>query len=128
MADFEVGEGDRVIPTTRHPIRFSETPVQYAGAPPLHLGELSLWGPGAGSFSIANDDCSARTVSPGENCRLSVRFSLSRRGPRAAYLQVPTLRGGSFWVQLSADVPAQMTDISTSSSVIRWCAGHPCPG
>jgi crotonobetainyl-CoA:carnitine CoA-transferase CaiB-like acyl-CoA transferase len=42
----EVGEGDRAIPTTRHPIRFSGTPVQYAGAPPLldeHGEELRAW-------------------------------------------------------------------------------------
>ena len=30
----EVGEGDRAIPTTRHPIRFSATPVTYGGPPP----------------------------------------------------------------------------------------------
>jgi crotonobetainyl-CoA:carnitine CoA-transferase CaiB-like acyl-CoA transferase len=42
----EVGEGDRVIPTTRHPIRFSGTPVQYAGAPPLldeHGDDVRAW-------------------------------------------------------------------------------------
>jgi crotonobetainyl-CoA:carnitine CoA-transferase CaiB-like acyl-CoA transferase len=42
----EVGEGDRAIPTTRHPIRFSQTPVQYGGAPPLldeHGEELRAW-------------------------------------------------------------------------------------
>ena len=42
----EVGEGDRAIPTTRHPIRFSGTPVQYGGAPPLldeHGEELRAW-------------------------------------------------------------------------------------
>ncbi len=42
----EVGEGDRAIPTTRHPIRFSGTPVAYGGAPPLldeHGEELRAW-------------------------------------------------------------------------------------
>jgi crotonobetainyl-CoA:carnitine CoA-transferase CaiB-like acyl-CoA transferase len=42
----EVGEGDRVIPTTRHPIRFSETPVSYSLAPPEldeHGEELRKW-------------------------------------------------------------------------------------
>ncbi|WP_371779698.1 CaiB/BaiF CoA transferase family protein [Streptosporangium subroseum] len=42
----EVGEGDRAIPTTRHPIRFSETPVTYTLPPPEldeHGAELRRW-------------------------------------------------------------------------------------
>jgi crotonobetainyl-CoA:carnitine CoA-transferase CaiB-like acyl-CoA transferase len=42
----EVGEGDRAIPTTRHPIRFSSTPVDYALPPPgldEHGAELRAW-------------------------------------------------------------------------------------
>jgi crotonobetainyl-CoA:carnitine CoA-transferase CaiB-like acyl-CoA transferase len=42
----EVGEGGRTIPTTRHPIRFSETPVSYALPPPEldeHGAELRKW-------------------------------------------------------------------------------------
>ncbi|GGO61057.1 CaiB/BaiF CoA transferase family protein [Nonomuraea cavernae] len=42
----EVGEGERAIPTTRHPIRFSETPVGYALPPPEldeHGAELRAW-------------------------------------------------------------------------------------
>jgi crotonobetainyl-CoA:carnitine CoA-transferase CaiB-like acyl-CoA transferase len=42
----EVGEGDRAVPTTRHPIRFSETPVGYRLPPPEldeHGEELRHW-------------------------------------------------------------------------------------
>jgi crotonobetainyl-CoA:carnitine CoA-transferase CaiB-like acyl-CoA transferase len=42
----EVGEGDRAVPTTRHPIRFSETPVAYTLPPPEldeHGAELRTW-------------------------------------------------------------------------------------
>ena len=42
----EVGEGERAIPTTRHPIRFSVTPVQYRLPPPQldeHGAELRKW-------------------------------------------------------------------------------------
>jgi crotonobetainyl-CoA:carnitine CoA-transferase CaiB-like acyl-CoA transferase len=42
----EVGEGDRATPTTRHPIRFSATPVEYALPPPEldeHGAELRKW-------------------------------------------------------------------------------------
>jgi crotonobetainyl-CoA:carnitine CoA-transferase CaiB-like acyl-CoA transferase len=42
----DVGAGDRVIPTTRNPIRFSETPVSYRLAPPKpdeHGAELRAW-------------------------------------------------------------------------------------
>jgi crotonobetainyl-CoA:carnitine CoA-transferase CaiB-like acyl-CoA transferase len=41
-----VGEGDRAVPTTRHPIRFSETPVGYALPPPEldeHGEEIRKW-------------------------------------------------------------------------------------
>jgi crotonobetainyl-CoA:carnitine CoA-transferase CaiB-like acyl-CoA transferase len=42
----EVGEGDRALPTTRHPIRFSETPPGYRLPPPEldeHGAELREW-------------------------------------------------------------------------------------
>jgi crotonobetainyl-CoA:carnitine CoA-transferase CaiB-like acyl-CoA transferase len=42
----EVGDGDRALPTTRHPIRFSATPVDYAYPPPEldeHGAELRAW-------------------------------------------------------------------------------------
>lgn len=41
-----VGEGDRAVPTTRHPIRFSSTPVSYALPPPEldeHGDEIRAW-------------------------------------------------------------------------------------
>ena len=42
----EVGEGDRALPTARHPIRFSATPVDYELPPPEldeHGAELRAW-------------------------------------------------------------------------------------
>jgi crotonobetainyl-CoA:carnitine CoA-transferase CaiB-like acyl-CoA transferase len=42
----EVGDGDRAVPTTRHPIRFSATPVDYALPPPgldEHGAEIREW-------------------------------------------------------------------------------------
>lgn len=42
----EVGDGDRAVPTTRHPIRFSATPVSYALPPPEldeHGAEIRKW-------------------------------------------------------------------------------------
>ncbi|GAA5064348.1 crotonobetainyl-CoA:carnitine CoA-transferase CaiB-like acyl-CoA transferase [Thermocatellispora tengchongensis] len=42
----EVGEGERAVPTTRHPIRFSETPAAYRLPPPEldeHGEELRKW-------------------------------------------------------------------------------------
>jgi crotonobetainyl-CoA:carnitine CoA-transferase CaiB-like acyl-CoA transferase len=41
-----VGEGERAVPTTRHPIRFSSTPVGYALPPPElneHGDEIRKW-------------------------------------------------------------------------------------
>jgi crotonobetainyl-CoA:carnitine CoA-transferase CaiB-like acyl-CoA transferase len=42
----EVGEGDRAVPTTRHPIRFSRTPVHYTLPPPAldeHGADIRKW-------------------------------------------------------------------------------------
>jgi crotonobetainyl-CoA:carnitine CoA-transferase CaiB-like acyl-CoA transferase len=42
----EVGEGDRAVPTTRHPVRFSATPATYRLPPPEldeHGAELRAW-------------------------------------------------------------------------------------
>jgi len=42
----EVGAGERALPTTRHPIRFSSTPVDYALPPPEldeHGAEVRAW-------------------------------------------------------------------------------------
>ena len=42
----EVGDGERALPTTRHPIRFSATPVDYRLPPPEldeHGTELRAW-------------------------------------------------------------------------------------
>jgi crotonobetainyl-CoA:carnitine CoA-transferase CaiB-like acyl-CoA transferase len=42
----EVGEGERAVPSTRHPIRFSATPARYALPPPEldeHGAELRKW-------------------------------------------------------------------------------------
>ncbi|MBB3664535.1 crotonobetainyl-CoA:carnitine CoA-transferase CaiB-like acyl-CoA transferase [Prauserella sediminis] len=42
----EVGDGDRAVPTTRHPIRFSETPASYRLPPPEldeHSAEIRTW-------------------------------------------------------------------------------------
>jgi crotonobetainyl-CoA:carnitine CoA-transferase CaiB-like acyl-CoA transferase len=41
-----VGEGDKAVPTTRHPIRFSATPVRYELPPPEldeHGEQLRAW-------------------------------------------------------------------------------------
>jgi crotonobetainyl-CoA:carnitine CoA-transferase CaiB-like acyl-CoA transferase len=42
----QIGEGERAMPTTRHPIRFSETPVTYRLPPPEldeHGAEVRKW-------------------------------------------------------------------------------------
>lgn len=42
----EVGDGERAVPTTRHPIRFSETPASYRLPPPEldeHGAEIRTW-------------------------------------------------------------------------------------
>jgi crotonobetainyl-CoA:carnitine CoA-transferase CaiB-like acyl-CoA transferase len=70
----QVGEGDRAVPTTRHPIRFSETPAHYDLPPPdldEHGAELRAWlttpqGPGAPAAREGQErsDTSTRRVTP----------------------------------------------------------------
>jgi crotonobetainyl-CoA:carnitine CoA-transferase CaiB-like acyl-CoA transferase len=62
----EVGEGDRAVPTTRHPITFSATPAHYELPPPEldeHGDELRAWlagpEPTAGPGRSAGSDLSA---------------------------------------------------------------------
>jgi crotonobetainyl-CoA:carnitine CoA-transferase CaiB-like acyl-CoA transferase len=51
----EVGEGERALPTTRHPIRFSRTPVDYTLPPP----ELDEHGVAVRAWLSASEDESA---------------------------------------------------------------------
>ncbi len=51
----EVGEGERALPTTRHPVRFSRTPVGYALPPP----ELDEHGVTIRAWLSASEDESA---------------------------------------------------------------------
>jgi crotonobetainyl-CoA:carnitine CoA-transferase CaiB-like acyl-CoA transferase len=49
----EVGEGDTMVPSIRHPITFSETPVDYRLPPPQldeHGEEIRRWLEGEGGF------------------------------------------------------------------------------
>ena len=55
----EVGRGDRAVPTTRHPIRFSETPAVYELPPPEldeHGAELRKWLGSDGGANAATGD------------------------------------------------------------------------
>jgi crotonobetainyl-CoA:carnitine CoA-transferase CaiB-like acyl-CoA transferase len=54
----EVGEGERAVPTTRHPIRFSETPAAYRLPPPEpdeHGAEIRAWLRGAAAKEEPRD-------------------------------------------------------------------------
>jgi len=51
----EVGEGEAMVPSVRHPITFSETPVDYRLPPPAldeHGDEIRAWLSGSGSGGV----------------------------------------------------------------------------
>ena len=59
-----------------------------SGAGPLEVGAVELAGPDAGSFAIAADACSGRTLAEGESCPVSVAFAPAAAGYRRAVLAI----------------------------------------
>ena len=59
-----------------------------SGAGSLEVGAIELAGPDAGSFAIAADACSGRTLAEGESCPVSVAFAPAAAGYRRAVLAI----------------------------------------
>jgi crotonobetainyl-CoA:carnitine CoA-transferase CaiB-like acyl-CoA transferase len=58
-----VGDGERSVPTTRHPIRFSATPARYRLPPPEldeHGDELRKW------LSVPEEEAEGETTGEAE--------------------------------------------------------------
>src|SRR4051812_19982071 len=63
----EVGEGDAMVPSVRHPIPLSETPVDYRLPPPRldeHGDEIRAWLSGEGGFETGARAPSSTTEEP----------------------------------------------------------------
>src|SRR3954452_12145356 len=63
----EVGEGDAMVPSVRHPITLSETPVDYRLPPPRldeHGDEIRAWLSGEGGFETGARAPSSTTEEP----------------------------------------------------------------
>ncbi len=56
----------------------------------LVIGTISLSGPNQGEFSIQNDTCSGRTISPSGTCALNILFSPTSLGAKSASLFIPS--------------------------------------
>jgi hypothetical protein len=76
--------------------------VTSTGTAPLVISAASVGPAGQYDFSIAADDCSGRTLSPGAYCTLLVNFEPAAVGTRAATLTIAhNAPGGSSAVALS---------------------------
>jgi hypothetical protein len=62
--------------------------VTSGGPDDLNLGDVSLSGTDAGSFRIAGDTCSARTMVTEENCTVRVVFEPDTSGGKTADLHI----------------------------------------
>jgi hypothetical protein len=60
------------------------------GSGPLQVGAVSLGGAAASQFDLVFDGCSGRSLSPGDDCQIGVRFAPSAQGSQAASIQIPS--------------------------------------
>lgn len=60
------------------------------GEQDLEIGEISLQGRNVSGFSILNDTCSNRTLTPASACTLDVIMSPEVYGDHLAYFQIPS--------------------------------------
>jgi hypothetical protein len=60
------------------------------GSGPLRIGDVGITGSNAAQFDLVFDGCSGQSVSPGDDCRIGVRFTPSTVGPQAASVELPS--------------------------------------
>ena len=56
----------------------------------LVVGTIALTGANQGEFSVQNDNCSGRTITPSGNCTLGILFSPTSLGSKSASLSIPS--------------------------------------
>ena len=84
-----VGEGDRAVPTTRHPIRFSATPVGYALPPPEldeHGEEIRKW-LGDKARNSVGDECLSIPTALGASVPRQDHVCSARTSPRTSWVR-----------------------------------------
>ena len=59
------------------------------GDGPHTLGLAAISGPEAGDFAVVSDGCSGATLGVGDDCTVTVRFTVSARDQRKAFLEIP---------------------------------------
>ncbi len=64
--------------------------VANTGAADLVIGTVAVGGPDAALFSLQNDNCSGRTITPASNCTFQVLFAPSSMGAKTASVSIPS--------------------------------------
>lgn len=89
--------GDQPVGGTAGPLSFQ---VRSLGNAPLSLGATRVSGLGADQFAVTADDCSGAVLDPGASCTISVSFTPTTPGGKAARVLIgtddpsrPVLRG-----------------------------------
>ncbi|HEX8242357.1 MAG TPA: hypothetical protein VF541_02630, partial [Longimicrobium sp.] len=75
--------------------------VRNTGDAPVPVSAVTLEGPAVRDFRVTSDRCSGRTLAPGAECRLRIRFIPQLVGERDAVLRVRGPGGGGPAVRLS---------------------------
>ena len=60
------------------------------GTGPLVLGSVALAGSDSSSYDLVFDGCSGQSLSPGDTCKVGVRFAPSAGGQRTAAVLIPS--------------------------------------
>ncbi len=79
--------GDSIVGNSSTPQTFT---VSNTGTDDLVIGALSLTGTAAPEFSIQNDTCSGKTLTPSGDCTVEALFSPATDGAKSANLSIPS--------------------------------------
>jgi uncharacterized repeat protein (TIGR01451 family) len=85
-----VSFGNQPLGSTSSPQTVTITNTASAGSQSLAIGTLATNGANAGDFTLSNDHCSNKSVTPGNNCTVDVSFGPTATGSRTATLNIPS--------------------------------------
>lgn len=89
---------------------------------PVQVSQVAFAGAAAGAFSVRSDECTGKTLEPGQSCQVFVRFDAAVAGTRRAALHF-THAGGVAEVNLDAHARGGRTRFVMNSESGDWIGG-----
>jgi hypothetical protein len=108
----EVGEGEAMVPSIRHPITFSETPADYRRPPPgldEHGAEIRRWLSGEGGFETGAKAPSSTTGSAAAEASSSTTGSTAAEAPSSTTGSAAAEASSSTTGSAAAEAPSSTT-------------------